>query len=317
LEKWESETIRGVFNVTLERSLAEARDWEVVWLKDLSNELLVESPSHTLPPLSADVADRCLISRLGIDPQSEDPEILPVIASLPLEQTTFEYLVSCWQQINSARIALHKRSAQDSKDASTISKADAVLDQLRDLVISYAGFTLQDPTIFPQPKTSKPLGIQELAMPLLAMSGATPLGSSVSTSLQPHEVEPFIRDLAKRFEGDDLESTFGESLVNEIVAVITKDTGGLASSSLGTQSWRAGVSALDALTAVKSLAAMVRFSCLQYLYAKPHASLSQIPRLSTWVLPPLTGPTLEHRSLIGPIARLGIFAREWVNNPLR
>lgn len=260
LERWEHETVGRVFNVTLERSVAEARGWEVVWLKVLSSELLVESPSRLLPPLSADVADRCLISRLEIDPESADPEILVVAANFPQEQTTFEYLISCWQRINSARIALHKRPAQNPKDASAVSKADAILDQLRDLVISYAGFVLQDPTMFPQPKTSKPLGIQELAIPLLAMSGAMPLGSSVSTSLQPHEVEPFIRDMAKRFEGDDLESTFGESLVNEIVAVIAKDTGGLASSSLGIQSWRAGVSALDALTAVKPLAAMVCFN---------------------------------------------------------
>lgn len=260
LEKWEPETVGRVFNVTLDRSLAEARNWDIVWLKDLSNDLLAESSSGILPRLSADLADRCLISRVEIDPQgmSEDPEILTVVANLPQEQTLFEYLVSCWQRINSARVALHKTPAQDPKDASVISKAEAILDRLRDLVISYAGLTLQDPAMFPQPKTSKPLGIKELAVPLLAMSGATPLGSSVSTSLQPHEVEPFVRDLAKQFEGDDLVATFGESLVNEIIAVILKDTGGLASSSLGTQNWRAGVSALDALTAVKPLAAMVR-----------------------------------------------------------
>lgn len=275
LEKWESETVGRVFNVTLDRSLAEARGWDVVWLKDLCSELLAESPSRALPRLSPDVADRCLIYRLEIDPQgamTDDAEILTIVANLPQDQTTFEYLVSCWQRVNSARVALHKRSTLDPKDVAAISKAEATLDQLRDLVISYAGLTLQDPTMFPQPKTSKPLGIKELAIPLLAMSGATPLGSSVSTSLQPHEVEPFIRDLAKRFEGDGVESTFGESLVNEILAVIIKDAGGLDSPSLGIQSWRAGVSALDALTAVKPLAAMVRFDTrLCRRCSKPHS----------------------------------------------
>ncbi|KAF8305671.1 hypothetical protein DL93DRAFT_2089352 [Clavulina sp. PMI_390] len=294
LKKWEPETVSRVFNVTLDRAVAEAYRWEIVWLKELSSEILSESPTKTLPPLSAEVADRCLIARLEIDPQggmTEDPELITVIANLPPEQTTFEYLVSCWQRIYSLRIALHKRFAS-AKDDPALPQADAILDQLRDLVISYAGLTLQEPTMFPQPKTTKQLGIMELAVPLLSMSGATPLGSSVSTSLQAHEVEPFIRDLAKRFDGDDLESTFGEALVNELMGVIIRDKGGLASSSLGIQSWRAGVSAMEALSAVKPLAAM-------------------IPRLPGWVNPQATGPTIELLSIIGPIARLGIFAREW------
>lgn len=231
-----------------------------MYLKDLSEELLSESSNGSIPPLTVDVADRCLIARLEIDPQgmmTEDPEHITVIANLPREQTTFEYLVSCWQRINFARVTLHKRLASVPKDDATHAKADGILDQLRDLVISYSGLTLQDSSMFPQPRTTKALGVMELVVPLLSMSGATPLGSTVSTSLQAHEVEPFIKDLAKRFEGDDIESTFGEGLVNEIIAVIVKDTGGLASSSLGIQSWRAGVSAMEALTAVKPLAAMV------------------------------------------------------------
>jgi len=264
LEKWEPETIGRIFNITLDRSLAEASGWDVVWLKDLSNELLAQSPSQALPPLSVDIAHRCLTSRLEIDPRgtmTADPEIRIVVANLPQEQTTFEYLVSCWQRINSVRAVLRKRSTRDSKDASGISKANVILDQLRDLVISFAGLTLQKPTIFPTPETSKPLGTKELAIPLLDMSLATPFGSNhVPASLQPHETEPFIRDLAQRFEGDDLKSTFGECLVNEITAIIVEDKGGLSDTSLGIQSWRAGLCALDALTVVKPLAAMVRFN---------------------------------------------------------
>lgn len=188
---------------------------------------------------------------------TDDPEHITIIANLPSEQTTFEYLVSCWQRIASARAELHKRYASTLKEDPSLGKAEAVLDQLRDLVVSYAGLTLQDSTMFPQPKTTKPLGVEELAIPVLAMSGATPLGSSVSTSLQAHEVEPFIKDLARRFEDDDIESVFGEGLVNELVRVVVKDSDGLASSYLGIQSWRAGISALEAVTAVKPLAAIV------------------------------------------------------------
>lgn len=258
LEKWEPETVGRVFNVTLDRAYAEALGWEVVWLKDLSNELMSEN-SGALIPLSADIADRCLIARLEIDPQgmmTEDPELITVIANLPHGQTTFEYLVSCWQRINTTRIALHKRMVAGQSDPS-LTRATEILDQLRDLIISYAGLTLQEPTMFPQPQTSKTLGIHELVIPLLSMSGATPLGQTLSTSLQAHEVEPFINDLAKRFEGEDLESTFGEALVHELISVVIQDVNGLASSTLGIQGWRAGVSALEALTTVKPIAAMV------------------------------------------------------------
>ena len=256
LAKWESETVGRVLNVTLDRDQAEAHNWEIVWLKELAHELSTETPNGPKPAPSVEIADRLLIARLELDPRGmyDDPELLTVIASFPPELTVFEYLVQCWQRINAARVALHKRGFIEA----SIARADAILDQLRDLVISYAGLALQDPTMFPQPQTSKVLGARELVITLLALSSSTPLGSSGSTSLAPHEVEQFISDLARRFEDDDLENTFGEAVVTEIVNVIRNDVGGLASTSVGNESWRAGVGALEALVAIKSVAAMVR-----------------------------------------------------------
>lgn len=217
-------------------------------------------------PLRVDntIVDQLLIARLELDPNgmSDDPEILTVTASLPPNQTVFEYLVGCWRRVNLARSALHKKG-YNSADADVV-KAFGVLDQLRDLLVSYAGLTLQDPSMFPQPTSPansfdrKLLGPQELLLPLLSLSSSNPLGSSgPPTALSSVEVEPFIIDLARRFEEDGLEDVLGP-VVLDIAKVVQADTGGLMGSATGTQSWRAGVGALEALVAVKSVAAMVR-----------------------------------------------------------
>lgn len=39
----------------------------------------------------------------------DDLEYVAVIASLPPQQTVFEYLVGCWKRLNSSRSALLKR----------------------------------------------------------------------------------------------------------------------------------------------------------------------------------------------------------------
>lgn len=39
----------------------------------------------------------------------DDLDYLPVLASLPPEQTVFEYLVGCWKRLNVAKTALIRR----------------------------------------------------------------------------------------------------------------------------------------------------------------------------------------------------------------
>ena len=98
-----------------------------------------EALPHPIP-LSVDIADRLLISRLELDPHSmtyaflfmgvahnvsltpiysDDLDFLPVLASLPPQQTVFEYLVKCWRRLNSARSALLKKVCLD-RDLSLI-----------------------------------------------------------------------------------------------------------------------------------------------------------------------------------------------------
>ncbi|KAF8315752.1 ubiquitin elongating factor core-domain-containing protein [Cantharellus anzutake] len=296
MSKWEPETISRVLNVTLDREYAESRNWEVVWLKELSIELT--SDGSTLPsPLSVDILDQVMIARLEIDPSyiSDDPEIITVISSLPSEQTIFEYLVGCWKRINASRSALNKNVfAPESRQS--LLRANTILDQLRDRVISYAGLTIQDPTMFPQPLTSKPLGYHELLASLLSIGGSGPLLSSNAsvTTLESYEVEPFIQDLARRFEEDpsDLESTFCDVVQSGIIPIIFKDENGLGSTVTGPTSWRAAVTAMETLVSVKSIAAMMT-------------------RLPSWCPPSASAHMIERMSLLGPIARLGVFSREW------
>jgi ubiquitin conjugation factor E4 B len=89
-----------------------------------------------------------LIARLELDPQamSDDLDYLPTLASLPSD-TVFEYLVSCWKRINATTSALNKRNYPPHQRE----EAQAVLEKLRDLVVSYAGLSLQEPEMFPQP----------------------------------------------------------------------------------------------------------------------------------------------------------------------
>lgn len=77
--------------------------------------------------------------------------------------TVFEYLVGCWKRLNSARANLIKKvgvtrsvrtrcsSLLPQKPVNEQQQASTLLEKIRDLVISYAGLTLQEPGMFPQP----------------------------------------------------------------------------------------------------------------------------------------------------------------------
>ncbi|EPT05311.1 hypothetical protein FOMPIDRAFT_1045367 [Fomitopsis schrenkii] len=289
LPAWEDETVGRVFNVTLIKDVAEKSGWEVVWLKHLATEL--ESEGTQLPiRCTADIADRLLISRLELDPSamSDDLEYLAVIASLPPQQTGFEYLVGCWKRLNATRFALLKKNHPPVQTQQAID----VLDKLRDLIISYAGLNLQEPDMFPQP-AGRPVGPPELVAPLLSLSALTgPLLSSAVTSpnsLGPAEVEPFLHDLVKRFEPDnEIDDVLGPVVAQLCFHESLFRPEGLAG---GDGSWRAVISGIEALVNIKAIAVM-------------------ITRLHYWN-PEATPPTFERVSLLGPLLRLGVFDREW------
>ncbi|KAF7288510.1 U-box domain-containing protein [Mycena chlorophos] len=292
VDAWEHETIGRVFNVTLERQLAEGSGYDVVWLKPLAVELESESPDHVAPRLSTDIADRLLIARLELDPgtMSDDLEFLPVLASLPPQQTVFEYLVGCWKRSNATRSALMK------KNYSPIDLQNALrrLDKIHELIISYTGLTLQETEMFPQP-TGRPLGPPELVAPLLSLSAlSAPLlaasSSSSPNTLTPSDIGSFLQDLARRFEPDnEIDGVLGPVVTQLLFHESLFRPEGLLG---GDSGWRGVIGGLDALVSIKPIAAM-------------------ITRLETWNPENATAATIEHVSLMGPLCRLGIFGREW------
>jgi len=71
-------------------------------------------------------------------------------------------------------------------------------------------------------------------------------------------VEPFIQDLAKRFEGDGLEDIIGP-VFQALSNLVRSDKTGLGGVGTGeTGGWRAAIAGIDALCAVKPVAAAVR-----------------------------------------------------------
>ncbi|EJD50679.1 hypothetical protein AURDEDRAFT_112253 [Auricularia subglabra TFB-10046 SS5] len=290
LAQWEHDTLGHVLNVTLDRDTAEREGWNVVWLKGLMEDLRSSDPSKSLR-LDPDLVDQLLISRLELDPNvmSDDPEVLQIAASLPADQTVFEYLVACWKRVNAARPALIKKNYTRED----VAKAMPAIDKLRELIISYVGLTLQSPDMFPQP-SARQTGHVELVDALMKMSSFTGSLLSVGSSvlLPPGDIEVFIGDLGRRFEGDGLEEVLGP--VVELVAwknpaLLRKE--GLGGGDAG---WRQAVSALEVLVSSKPVAAMI----------------TKLPR---WCPDRLQGPQFEFGCLLGPLLRLHIMPVEWPN----
>ncbi|KAF5369482.1 hypothetical protein D9758_002753 [Tetrapyrgos nigripes] len=291
LPNWEHETAVSVLKVTLEKNVAEQSGYDSVWLKGLATEIESEEPGKPLPRLSADLFDRLLIARLEIDPQTmtDDLEYLPVLASLPPQQTVFEFLIGCWKRLNVVRAALIKKGYPPIETQDALSR----LEKMRELIISYAGLTLQEPEMFPQPQ-GRELGPPELVAPLLSLSALSiPLLSSPSASpntLTPSDIEQFLQDLALRFEPDNEIDGVLAPVVRQLLfhpSLFRQE--GLGG---GDASWRGVVGGLEALVSVKSIAAM-------------------ITRMEEWIPENVPAPAFEVRSLMGPLCRLSVFSREW------
>ncbi|TFK28063.1 ubiquitin conjugation factor E4 [Coprinopsis marcescibilis] len=287
---WEHEILQNVLKVTLKKDVADKSGQDLVWLKSLAEEL---GSDGGLPDrLSLDILDPLLISRLELDPQgmTDDLEYLPVVASLPENQTVFEYLVGCWKRLNAARSALVKRNYPPVDMQNALGK----LEKIRELIISYAGLTLQEPEMFPQPQSRSDIGPPELIKPLLSLSSfSAPLLSSPTinpNTLSPAEIEPFLQDLARRFEPDNeidavLEPVIRGLLFHESLFRVE----GLAGGDAG---WRGVIGGLELLVSIKSIACM-------------------ITRMPDWIPKDAAPQAFENVSLFGPLCRLGLFSREW------
>lgn len=79
--------------------------------------------------------------------QSDDPDVLTILAGLPQNETVFEYLAGCWKRLYQASRDVNRYAfSEDEKSQWSIS-----VDKIKGLVVSYCGMTIEDPTMFPQP----------------------------------------------------------------------------------------------------------------------------------------------------------------------
>lgn len=77
----------------------------------------------------------------------DDPDQLTILAGLPQDETVFEYLTGCWKRLYAANREMSRLGyAADEK-----AKWAKAFEELKALIISYAGMTLEDPSMFPQP----------------------------------------------------------------------------------------------------------------------------------------------------------------------
>ncbi|KAF8798969.1 hypothetical protein BYT27DRAFT_7202705 [Phlegmacium glaucopus] len=289
LAAWEDESISSILKVTLEQQTAEKSGYEIVWLKYLALELASEGIS--LEKVTIDILDRLLISRLELNPQimTDELDYLPVLVSLPPQQSIFEYLVGCWKRLNAVRSTVIKKGYTPVDTQNALDR----LERIRELVISYTGLTLQEPDMFPQP-SGRRLGPPELVAPLLSLSSlSAPLLSNTSTNpscLSPSDIDLFLQDLARRFEPDnEMDEILGPVVRQLLFHESLFRPEGLGG---GDASWRGVISGLEVLVSVKSIATM-------------------ITRMEEWNPPGATAATFERVSLLGPLCRLGVFSLEW------
>mgnify|MGYP001606173592 CR=1 FL=1 len=61
--------------------------------------------------ITGDWTDTILLARLALSPatMTDDPEVLTVIASLPANETLFEYLAGCWKRERAERYKIVAR----------------------------------------------------------------------------------------------------------------------------------------------------------------------------------------------------------------
>lgn len=290
---WENETVESVLAVTLSKAEWERSNSRKCWLKDVEKELVQDgTPKDRL----IDVADSLIIGRLSIDPSSlsDDSDRMDIIAGIPKDETTFEYLTGCWKRLNRANRELVGINYSPADKHSW----NSTFDKLKELIISYCGHTLEEPSMFPQP-ADKPVGPAEF-LPILLNSStisrpsdpltasAPVLSSSIRPALEPSELPSFLSDLANRFAGDGLDGIFEATLsflFQEYFKIVPQPD-------LVGDQWRDYLGALFLLCQVKAIAAM-------------------IPKLSVWYLSSAPPEQIEWMSLLGPLTRLSVFPRDF------
>jgi ubiquitin conjugation factor E4 B len=117
-----------------------------VYLAGLVNEFVEENEPQP-NKLSQQFLDRIIVARLSLDPTESHAELPEDIAST-LNTLHFDYLLNCWRTVHDIR----KNTLQRSRnlERSVLDQRLAVLDNVRNLIVSYSGLVLQMPDMFPQ-----------------------------------------------------------------------------------------------------------------------------------------------------------------------
>jgi len=103
-----------------------------------------------------------------VDVESVDAVLIAML-SVESELTTFEYLTGCWKRLYRVNREVLKAvswnelgclglvtdrscdSTNKGYSAENLTEWKSMFDKLKDLIVSYAGYTLEDPSMFPQP----------------------------------------------------------------------------------------------------------------------------------------------------------------------
>ncbi|KAJ9098222.1 hypothetical protein QFC21_004551 [Naganishia friedmannii] len=266
-EEWEADKVGQVLGVYLtEQEAARAAPHTRIHLQALAQEL-----GESFPP--SDVRtnmqhlDALLIARLSLPPHA-----IPG-AGPETTTTTFEYLTGCWTRLYAAQREFVSVSAAQgwSRDGEGARWTRAYA-RIKELVMSYLGYTLEDPGMFPQPE-GRAAGPAEFLPILLSATcsaqGYDPLTSSTPSTrttanlaLQPDALPQFLTDLAARFTITDAADDDPDSLhriLESVLSFLFQEFFKAAPPvDLVGGEWRRWVGAVEVLVQVKAIAALCR-----------------------------------------------------------
>ena len=90
----------------------------------------------------------------------DDPVTLAVLASIPQQETVFNFLTGCWKRLNTIQLVFNKAvrkaiptahhilTRHQSRNREDTAHASALFDRIRELIVSYIGLDMQDPSMF-------------------------------------------------------------------------------------------------------------------------------------------------------------------------
>ncbi|GHJ85049.1 hypothetical protein NliqN6_1451 [Naganishia liquefaciens] len=283
--EWECDKIGEILDVSLSHDNATRSNPPRIYLSSLAEELTASAPD-TIPTTSPSQIDTLLIARLSLDPSQAG------------NSTTFEYLAACWTRLYAAQREYGKVSAAQGWKEQEGQQWKATWEAVRELVVSYVGYTLEDPGMFPQPE-GRPAGPAEFLPILLSATSNNPIYDPLTSStsaaqpsvpLPPSSLPQFLTDLSARFTSDPAAlSPILESILSHLFQSFFQVQPPV---DLVGGEWRKWIGALEVLVSVKGIAQLV-------------------PSLAVFFLASAAPEQVEWFSLLGPLTRLSVFPREW------